>query len=75
MFNFTLRRMCALSDLSAFDELLGGGLLVAQLSFPGVQGGGLEGATVGESQGPGLGQRTVVYGIEVHAGLFFRLAT
>lgn len=64
-----------MSDLSAFDELLGGSLLVAQLSSPRVQGGGLQGAAVGESQGPGSGKWTVVHGIEVHTGLFFGLAT
>lgn len=64
-----------MSDLSTFDELLGGSLLVAQASSPRVQGGRLQSAAVGESQGPGLGERTVVNGIEVHAGLFFGLAT
>ena len=63
-----------LSDLSAFEVLLGGGLLVAQLSFPCIEGGGLQGAAIGESQGPGLGERAVVDGVEVHAGLLFRLA-
>lgn len=62
------------SDLGAFDELLRGSLLVAQLSFPRVQGGGLQGPAVGEGQGPRLGQRTVVNGVKVHAGLLFRLA-
>lgn len=62
------------SDLGTFDELLGGGLLVGQLSFPCVQGRGLQGTAIGESQGPGLGQRTVVNGIKVHTGLLFGLA-
>lgn len=64
-----------MSDLSTCDELLGGGLLVAQLSSPGVQGGGLQGTAIGEGQGPRLGERTGVNGVKVHAGLFFRLAT
>lgn len=64
-----------MSDLGAFDELLGGGLLVAQLAFPRIQSGGLQGTAVGEGQGPRLGQRTVVNRIKVHAGLLFRLAT
>lgn len=64
-----------MSDLGALDELLSGSLLVAQLSFPGVQGGGLQGTAIGERQGPRLGQRTVVNSIKVHAGLLFRLAT
>lgn len=64
-----------MSDLSTCDELLGGGLLVAQLSSPGIQGRGLQGAAIGESQGPRLGERTGVNGVKVHAGLFFRLAT
>lgn len=64
----------AASDLSAFDELLSGSFLVAQLSFPRIQGRGLQGTTVGEGQGPRLGQRTVVNRIKVHAGLLFRLA-
>lgn len=63
------------SDLGALDELLGGGLLVAELSSPGVEGGGLQGAAVGEGQGPGLGQRAGVDAVEVDAGLLFRLAT
>lgn len=63
-----------MSDLSTLDEFLGGSLLVAQLASPCVQGGGLQGTAVGESQGPGLGERTVVNGIKVHAGLFFGLA-
>jgi len=58
-----------MSNLGAFDELLGGGFLVVQLSFPGVEGGGLQGTAVGEGQGPGLGQGAGVDGVEVHAGL------
>lgn len=63
------------SDLGTLDELLSGRLLVALLPLPGVQGGGLQGAAIGEGQRPRLGQGTVVNGIKVHAGLLFRLAT
>ena len=55
--------------LGPFDELLRGGLLVIQLSLPGVEGRGLQGSAVGEGQGPGFGQGAGVDGIEVNAGV------
>ncbi|KAF3840809.1 hypothetical protein F7725_006671 [Dissostichus mawsoni] len=68
-------RRCVMSDLGALDELLGGGLLVAQLSSPCVQRGGLQGAAVREGQSPGLGEGAVVDGVKVDAGIFLGLAT
>lgn len=70
-----LRPVCAMSHLGALDEFLGGGLLVVELSSPGSKGRGLQGAAVGEGQGPGLGQRAGVDGVQVDAGLLFGLAT
>lgn len=61
----------AVSDLSTLDKFLSGGLLVVQVSSPRVKRGGLQGAAVGESQSPGLCERTVVNGIKVYTGLFF----
>lgn len=60
--------------LGALDELLGGGLLVAELPFPCLQGRGLQGAAVGEGERPGLGQGAGVDGVEVDTGLLLRLA-
>ena len=57
------------SHLGPFDELLGGCLLIVQLSFPGVEGRGLQGAAVGEGQSPGLGQGAGIDGVEVNAGV------
>lgn len=60
--------------LGAFDELLGGGGLVALLPAPGVEGRGLQGAAVGEGQGPGLAQRAGVDGVQVDGRLLLTLA-
>lgn len=62
-------------SLGTRDELLGGGLLIAQLSSPCVQRGGLQGAAVREGQSPGLGEGAVVDGVKVDAGIFLGLAT
>lgn len=72
--NVVKRAERATSYLGALDELLGGGLLAVELSSPGVEGRGLQGAAVGEGQGPGLGQRAGVDGVQVDAGLLFGLA-
>ena len=61
--------------LGSVDKDLLSSLLVGRDPRPGSQGGGLQGAAVGEGEGPGLGERTGVDGVKVHAGLFFGLTT
>jgi hypothetical protein len=57
----------------SLDILLLGSLQVLLLSTPGLQGGGLQGSAIGESQGPWLQQRALVDGVEVDGCLFLTL--
>ena len=58
----------------SLDELLLAGLAVLWLASPGLEGGGLQGAAVGEGDGPGPVKGTLVHGIQVDGGLLLRLA-
>jgi hypothetical protein len=49
--------------------------LFLHLSFPGLEGAGLESAAIGEGEHPGLDGVEGVDGIQVDTGLFLALAT
>ena len=54
-------------------ELILAGLAVLLLASPGLECGGLQGAAVGEGEGPGPVQGTLVDGIQVDGGLLLTL--
>lgn len=59
----------------SLDVLLLTGLGVLLLASPGLECRGLEGPAVGEGEGPGPVQGTLVDGAQVDRGLFLTLAT
>ena len=57
------------------DVLLLAGLAILLLPSPGFEGRGLQGAAVGEGEGPGPAQGALVDGVQVDGGLLFALTS